>query len=307
MGLCQPFRGISISNFNKKSKMKTIIYIVLTISLFVACSSEEKINWDLPKHEPMLVVNGLITNEVKQQAIYLTQTNEYFDSSKVVTVSGALVHVMCNKVDYSFTESAEKPGLYLSDKPFAAIAQQEIKLSVQLTKALNGKLEYQAVSTMPIGMQLDSIECELYTMPSEFQKENDSKDSTIVAVYYYGDEPLTMGDYYIGMMYRNGKPLCNDPREYISIRDEYRNGEYVHVESLNKNSLPNDLITFKILSVEKKYWTFIRLIQSMDNSGDPYSMSGPPANAVGNVDGALGYFLAARVSEKSAKIIDKRE
>ena len=72
---------------------------------------------------------------------------------------------------------------------------------------------------------------------------------------------------------------------------------------------PEDSVGLEISTVTEEYNQFVTGISNIANqSGNPFDMSGPPANAVGNIQGgdAVGYFRVSAASKKSAKIIDMR-
>jgi hypothetical protein len=267
--------------------------------------SDEEIPWKLKSHPDMLVVESVITNEQKQHFVHLTLTNSYFDSSIIKPVTGATVEIKEGTNNFTFTESS--PGWYFSDQEFAGTPLKTYQLSINLKTEINGLYEYSAISTMPEGITIDSINCEIYKMP-EFSGLVDNKDTTLLAIAYFGYEPTSPGNYYLNKVYKNGILLQGTPKEYQIYSDEYANGNYTHLSIYNKNISPGDTIRFRLYSIEKSFYKFIEGIQNIDLSGNAYSMSGPPANAVGNIsDGkALGFFTVLYVSEKTSYAIDKR-
>ena len=275
--------------------------------LFSACNmeSEEEISWKLEPHQDMLVVESLVTSELKQQSVHLTLTNSYFDSSAIKPVTGAIVQIKEGINIYTFTE--DTPGWYFSDEEFAGTPLKTYQLSVNLQTRINGLKDYSAISTMPEGIDIDSTNCEIYKMP-EFSGFNNNEDTTLLAIFYFGNEPKNSGNFYMNKVYKNNIPLQSTPKEYLIYSDEYANGEYSYLCIYNKNIAPGDTIRFRVYSIEKSFYKFIEGIKNIDLTGDSYSMSGPPANAVGNIsDGkGLGFFAASYVSEKTSYAIDKR-
>jgi hypothetical protein len=82
------------------------------------------------------------------------------------------------------------------------------------------------------------------------------------------------------------------------------NGESVVVFYLTSNFTYGDTLTLELLSLPKEYKLFLDGVNQISQSADPFGFSGPPANAVGNVnDGeALGFFYGAYVSRCSTII-----
>jgi hypothetical protein len=272
---------------------------------------EEKITWELQQHPDMLVVESIITNELKQQAVHLMLSNTYFDGSAPKNVSGATIVVTDGVHPFRFLESNETPGWYFSEQSYAAESLKTYSLSIQLQHSINGLMEYTAQSQLPQGLEMDSMICEIYKTPKIIADEaddNKEKDTTILGIYYFGKEPQTAENFYFAKVFRNKKLLYTNPKEYTYFNTASQNASYTHLMGFQKNVAGNDTIRCRLFTIGKDYYHYLEAIQNSDFSGNAYSMSGPPANAVGNIsDGkALGYFLAAYVSDKETKAVDKR-
>lgn len=280
--------------------------------MLVSCNlqPEEKITWNVQPSPEMLVVESIITNEMKQQVIHLTKTNPYFDTITPKGVSNAIVEVNDGTITYSFTESKDSAGWYFSTQAFAGKQKTLYQLSIQLSSPINSLTGYTAQSLLPDGLPIDSMTCEIYKMPQFNQQGNNNKDkdTTILAVYYFGKEPDEAENFYFTKVFRNGKLLYTNPKEYPYFTIAKQNQSFTHIIGFNKDVEGNDSIRFQLYTISSDYYHYLEAVQNIDISGNAYSMSGPPANAVGNVESgkALGYFLAAYVSEKKAKAIDKR-
>jgi len=292
--------------------MKLIIYYIIASVLLVSCAQqEEKITWELTNQPEMLVVESIITNINKQQAVRLTVSNPYLDQGQPKTVSGANVTVNDGTNTFLFAESHENPGLYFSQQLFSAQSHKTYQLDIKLSYVINGLMEYTAQSTAPQGLEIDSMLCEIYKMPEiagEDENSGEVKDTTILGVCYFGKEPNTSVNYYFTKVFRNGKLLETNPKEYTYYSVTSQNATYTHQIGFANNVTGTDTILFRLYTVDRDYNNYLEALHNIDFSGNSYSMSGPPANAVGNVsDGkALGYFLAAYISEKKSLAIDKR-
>ena len=89
-----------------------------------------------------IVVDAILTNELKQQEIRLSRP--FSDpNGRPEPVSGATVNVTVNGFDVSFPESALTPGLYQTENDVAATIGQSYYLAV----SFEGKT-YNAVTTM---------------------------------------------------------------------------------------------------------------------------------------------------------------
>ncbi len=291
--------------------MKTTLYIFLAVVLaLTGCAEYEKeISWELDDHPDMLVVEGNITNELKQQTIFLTKTSPYFDTLAPKTISGADVLVREGSNTYFYSESPAHKGLYLSDIPFSGEPSKTYELEITLQESLNGTTDYSAVSKMPEGIDLDTIQCEIYEMPDlGFEEDEEDKDTTILSIAFFGKEPDDPNNYYAARIFQNKACWNKNVKEIYLYNDDNNNGSNLDYFIVNENVGPNDTIMLEIRSVEKNYYDFIYGIQLIDQSGDAYSMSGPPANAVGNISGgkALGFFCAAYISRATSVAVDMR-
>lgn len=290
--------------------MKTTIYFVLAaVLILTGCAEYEKeITWKLDEHQDMLVVEGNITNEFGQQMIFLAKTSPYFDTSAPKAISGAGVVVREGSNTYYYTESATQQGLYLSDISFAGEALKTYELEVVLAEPLNGLTDYRAISKMPEGIDLDTIICEIYEMPDLGFEEDEDSDTTILSIAFFGKEPDDPNNYYTARIFQNKTCWNSNVKEVYLYNDDNNNGSNHDYFILNENVESEDTIMLEIRSVEKNYYDFVNGIQLIDGSGDAYSMSGPPANAVGNISGgkALGFFSAAYISRATSIAVDMR-
>jgi hypothetical protein len=304
---------INKSNLNRKHNHKKfnhiqIVFFVLLCIFLGSCNeSVEEITWELKDHSSMLVVDGAVTNKFKNQGIRLTLSTAYFSTNDPEPVHNASVHITEGNNSYSFTESPDNTGWYFSNDSFAGEPGKTYNLFINLTENINGKKEYTSSSTMPEGLDIDSIQCEIYELPKVFVDESsEKKDTTILIIMYFGNEPKSPGNYYFAKIFRNNMPLFSSVKSYPFSDDGERNGMYTNFSGLIKNVAPNDTISFHLYSIEREYYTYINAISKIDQTGDIYSPQGPPANAKGNIDGALGYFIATYFSVGKSLAIDMR-
>ena len=95
-------------------------------------------------------------------------------------------------------------------------------------------------------------------------------------------------------------------KSYPYWDDSELNGAYINAMAVIRNVAAHDTITFNLFSINKAYYNYIDAVSKIDQTGDIYSPQGPPANAPGNVDGALGYFIATYISTSKSVAIDMR-
>lgn len=303
--LCQPSHG----TFHFKS-MKGIVSFILFALLATGCNTEieEEISWNLDQYPDMLVVEGSVTNRNQHHRISLSVTGQYFDTSPVRKVSGARVVVSDGTNEFPFSESELNPGIYISDSSFAGQPSMSYSLDILLNEPVNGTSHYSGVSLMPEGIDIDTMFCEIYELPDlGFPGNSDEeKDTTILSIYLLGKEPDNPDNFYLASIFQNEVPWQATSKDLIMFTDDFNNGRNADYILFAKNVESQDTIRLKISSVEKDYYDYIGSIQQMEQSGSAYNMSGPPANAVGNIKNALGYFYACYISEKTSYAVDKR-
>jgi hypothetical protein len=103
--------------------------IILLIPMFFAVSCEKETKWELQESNiQTLVVDGILTNELKPQCIKLSLINNQINQP-VKILSGAIVTVSDGSAVYSFAESTHLAGNYFST-PFQAVAGKSYRLKI---------------------------------------------------------------------------------------------------------------------------------------------------------------------------------
>jgi hypothetical protein len=283
--------------------------IVFTLG-FISCADEE-IPWEVEESPEMLVVEGSFTSEKKKHQITLSKTADYFIKHRTPRISGADVTISDGSTTYEFEELKEKRGIYESERKVAGRAGHTYTLNIHLQEPINNKTHYQASEKMIEGIDLEGMEAFIYRNP--FYQERFPTDSLVLFVALYGHDPGNIDNLYMVDLYRNGKFLQDtvDEKEIFSDSEQFKDGEYIHNPfTFFEEFQPGDTVAIKISTVSKSYQQFIEGINNItDQSGNPFDLSGPPANAVGNIEGgeALGYFRVSYVSWAQSIVVDGRE
>ncbi|MEZ5082729.1 MAG: DUF4249 family protein [Bacteroidales bacterium] len=112
--------------------LRPALWLAMTAaSLLLVTSCEEKIDWQLEtEYVNTIVVNGIITNEVKYQQIRLTKPFAS-QNDQPVAVSGASIKIIVDNVQVQFFESPENKGYYISEIPVAATVDKTYQLFIQ--------------------------------------------------------------------------------------------------------------------------------------------------------------------------------
>ena len=110
--------------------IRAITYCIFLLLIAISCG-EKEYAWEINADGEMrLVVDGIITNELKAHNIALTHTNQELNLSSN-PVSGAEISVYEGSTRYDFTESEAEPGTYYS-APFQAVVGNNYRLFINL-------------------------------------------------------------------------------------------------------------------------------------------------------------------------------
>jgi hypothetical protein len=283
--------------------------ILIVITLIIISCADEEIAWEVEETTEMLVVEGSFTSEKKKHRITLSKTADYFLNERTPRLSGAEVSVTDGSNTYNFQELEEKKGVYESVRKVAGRAGHTYTLNIHLQEPVNNKTHYQASEQMIEGMDLESMEALLYRNP--FYQEEFPTDSLVLFVALYGHDPGNIDNLYMVDLYRNGELLQDtvDEKEIFSDSEQLDNDGYIHNFTFFEGFQPGDTVAVRISTVSKSYQQFIEGILNIANqSGNPFDLSGPPANAIGNIEGgeALGYFRVSYVSWAQSIVVDDR-
>ena len=282
--------------------MKHIIYsIIVILGITIILSCEEEIDWKEAEMPEMLVVEGSFTNEFKKHQVILSSSAEYFSNTPTDRISGASLFITNGNDIYTMRENPLKSGIYETNDSVAGVPGNTYTLDITLPNPVNNTSHYQSTGKLIKGIDIDSLVVMLYENPVYF--ENSGIDSLMTVMVVFGQDPSQYENYYQLNTYINDS-LLNDTVDEVSYISDVEgiNGEFIHTFMFFHQFNINDLIQFEMQSVEKSYFDFLTGVQNIANqSADPFDMSGPPANAIGNIKGdgqieAIGFFKVAYVS-----------
>jgi hypothetical protein len=293
--------------------MKNTFYLLMLIFGLFACGEmEEPIDWETENIPSKLIVEGNLTNEPGTHTVTLKTTADYFSNQALPVVTGAQVSVTGNGQIYSYVEDINEPGTYYASEIYAGVQGMEYQLNIQLAQPVEGTSNYSAPAKLIETMHLDSAIAEMYVNP--YYVEEDTAefdiDSTITILILYGTEPVSINNYYLLKLYRNGEQLNDSVTTYgiFNDFDEGLNGSNYIPISVSYDFRAGDTITTELYSISRHYFNFIKGCQQISQPADPFGFQGPPANAVGNINNGqgLGYFAGACVSRTNAIVKDMR-
>ncbi len=285
--------------------MRNIYIIAVLLSILtISCGDmSEEITWDVDEIPPRLVVEGSVTSELKHQQIRLTRSDNYFSNTESAAVSGANVNVSDGTTTYDFAENPAGSGNYESITAFAGIPGNTYTLNIELPSPLNNEINFSAISELKEGFRFDSLVVEIFENPFSF----DDEDTVMTVFIMFGQEPEATHDYYLVNLYRNNELVTDTIDKAFVLDDEIYgiNGEQIIPLYIGEEYLPGDTAGIELLSVSRQYADFLTGVNSISRGTDPLGFSGPPANAIGNIEGgdAFGFFIASDVI-RSDRIID---
>lgn len=276
-------------------------YILSLIAItFVLSSCEDVIDVELDNGKTLLVVEGMLTDEIKDQKIILSTTAPYFNNAKPPRVSGAFVEL--REYDPSGTlivvdtlvEQVANSGEYFTQK----ISKGSIGNKYDLRINALGE-SYQSTSTMQRIPEIDSLVFiyESYPIP----------ELTGYHAYYYGPETPGLGDNYLFRVYKNGK-LYDNPNELYFASDELVDGNYIGKVDITPEPFEKgDTISVEMYTTSRdQYYFFVELSKQVNNGG---IFANPPANVRTNIfninssgSKAVGYFSANAMKSKTGII-----
>jgi hypothetical protein len=262
--------------------------------LCIACT--ERIDIHTDGSEPVIVIYGLISNELRQQEIHISRSSPYFDKQGIVGVSDAKVIVQSSEnKTYEFFENPAAPGYYFSSGPWSAKPEVNYKLSVEVDFNHDGFPEkYEASASIIPPAYLDSVKL--------VQRHLD------YTLNVYGQDAETT-DYYLFRFAVNDTLMTTKLSQYTLIDDVAINGQYIpgliirffdDIAAWEKDTDENrqesiylktgDKLDVKMSLVTKEYFEFIRQSVTELRRKNPM-FGGPPSNIITNIsNGGRGIF-----------------
>ncbi len=298
---------------------KTLILFAL-IALVVSCVEEIPIESD--GFEEAIVIEGTVTNELKQHQIKLSQAFA-IDTAGPNPLSGANIKVRGNS-EYIFKET--EPGIYISRDSFAA----QTGVNYQLNILANGE-EYESA---PMQLTSTSSIGELEANRIDYRGENgvaitlNNQSSTGTASYYRYEYIETLK---FNSNYSKIKDLIlvdGEPVEIIKQREEYtcyQTNDSQEILLATTNSLSEDSVNHLLIkfissddpSLSNRYslfvkqfvisrdaYTYYKILEELSGSDNLFSQSQPGffAGNIANINDpeekVIGYFDISSVTTK---------
>ena len=262
--------------------MKLVFIYILPVIMFIFYSCEEPTTIDTDQAPPQVIIEGLITNELKRHTIKVTQTANFYDTGNTPRVNGATVIVRDNANNqYNFEE--EESGVYRPNQPF----QGEIGRTYDLSVLIEGE-EYTASERLLPVTTVDSV---TYSLNIE---ETEEVNEDVFSFFLYTVEPQDEKNYYLFKFYRNGTWL-NEEGEDITVTDDTAVGEEIDGIEAPYLYLRGDTARVEMYSLTRDAFIFWNDVATLIFS-DGGVFAPLPANPRSNISGgALGVFQVSAV------------
>ena len=264
------------------NNMFRLAILILAAGALGAC--QRVIQVDLNSSNPQIVIQAYVTDQPLQDTVIITKTGNYFTPGNYPRVNGATVVISdgLGLVDtFVQVDSGKYATRHLTGIPGHTYTMKTI---------VNGK-EYDAVSTMPYPVDIDSVTSNLVG----------NAPDTSYHVHVYFIDPAGTTNFYMVTGYING--LIQDSTGDIALdQDKYTNGLIQNVRLRMVNPVTNDSIKVSLMCIDANtynYWSVVRSITGRANPVSTATPQNPPTNILG---GALGYFSAYSVRSKSIVI-----
>ena len=294
--------------------MKNILFLAITLVFIASCTEPIDIKTD--SSEPVIVINGIITDEYKYQMVQISRSSPYFDDEPNAGISDALVTVeSSNNEVYQFIECDTLPGTYYSQRMWAAKEGFDYHLNVEVDFNNNGDIElYQASTTILTPLYLDSVEI----VPINIMGHAN------YALNVYGQDPPSE-DYYLFKFSVNDSLVTSKLSQYVITDDVMINDEYIpgltvqyfgdisewekDTEETRRRSLyvqEGDKVGVELCMITKGYYDFISQCVS-EMSGENPMFGGPASNITTNIsNGGVGYFSGYCITRSTVEVISNK-
>ncbi len=268
--------------------MKSIVYyrlVLLTVLYFSMAGCERKINLDIDKNVPVLVVDGLITNSPPPYFVRLSTTTDLSAEENGIMVNNAIVRISNDLGEEEvLTRSAD--GEFRCDQ-----LQGEIGRTYFLEIQWNDQSYVSQSTLLPVG-RIDSLDF-------RFKADDLINDEGYYITYYGQKSDPSKINFYRWILTWNGQPLNNRFNLFIES-DEFVNG--LQGIEFDIGFQKNDSIGVEVYSLDDVVYNYYEAFASLvNNDGGIFSLSpdNPPSNLS---NGAFGIFQASAVNKQSIVI-----
>lgn len=266
----------------------------VALASFSLSSCVDVVPLDLPSGQPLLVVDGQITDQPTPPVVQLSLSQAYFANSAAPVVRGAVIRLADNLGTHDVLRETT-PGRYVGSGAVLGRIGGRYTLIIES----NGQT-YRAETEIKRTPSIDSL--------SLVYKTGQLGAEDGYYPLYYGPELPGVGDYYRFKVYKNGQ-LLNNPSDLIVSSDERVDGSYIGGLELTKKPLMRgDKVKIELNALPRDYFYFLNEMVGQINNVGLFATS--PANVRTNVHNiqpgseklAAGYFAGYPVRADSVMI-----
>ena len=283
---------------------------LLFVLAFTACTSSIDIKTD--NSPPVIVINGVLTDQLKRQEVRISSSGPYFDEQPNLAISDASVQITSSTGEiYDLIEDSKTAGLYRTAQEWKVEPGTKYDLKVEVDFDKDGVMDtYEASTTVIRPLSIDSLRIvpmkimgnKNYAVNAFAQDPegkdyylfkfavNDSLISTKITKYGTADDRVFDGGYL------NGITLWyfDDVTQWEDDSDEQRkNSDYIKA---------GDVIQAQTSLISRGYHDFINQCQSEINGENPI-FGGPASNITTNIsNGGVGYFTGYCITYEEAVV-----
>ena len=257
-----------------KSRKNKLRFSLLVITAIILGSCQKVIHVALNSSGRQIVIEAYVTDQPLVDTVLITQTGDYFVPGNYPRVNGATIIVTDNTGladTFVQVDSGKYAATHLTGVPGRTYTMKALVL---------GK-EYDAVSTMPLPVNIDSIT----------SNEVGNAPDTAYHVHCYFADPSATTNFYMLQAYVNG--VLQDSTGDIAIdADKYTNGLEQNVRLRMANPTTSDIVKVNLMCIDPNIYNYFSVVKSITGKSNPVSTAtpqNPPTNILG---GALGYFSA---------------
>jgi hypothetical protein len=231
------------------------------------------------------VIEGSITNMSDSVFIMIHRSTDYFTPTAITSVNDAEVSIV-DSAGITHNLVNIKDGAYVATG-FQTKTGDVFNLIVN-----EGGTEYKATSKMPLLVNLESIFID--------SNPNHPRENQLNLLI---NDPRGIANYYQVEVFQNDS-LLNNGSHFILYSDKYFDGKSNYFAISGRRLgidrfLPGDRIRVRLINIEKTMYDYFDVLHSITDEMHILSAS-TPSNPPGNIDnGALGYFAAWSISEKT--------
>ena len=283
--------------------MKKLLYLIPRLLLF---SCTEDIAIDLEEGNPLIGVEGSITDEFKRHEVVLSYTADFYNSDEIEYITGARVVVTDGVDTIPYLEQKDRPGHYLTDS-VAGKKKTLYTLLVDVPDEVEGFKRLFAESYMADNVdEIDSLVLKtnpmfpglpmwdtIFMLYPYFQS---LPDPSIVYMIKVTEDTIPQND---TLLQINCIPMAGYAGYYVNGPEMLEHTSEIPVSMIMASELyDGKKIRLDLFSIPYEYMLFIYNVKLAMGSNP---MMGPPTNVMTNIQPsgtAVGFFYAASVVSK---------